>query len=333
VRRPIAASDPRIGRFRADLEALTGAPPSESAPLAIAVSGGPDSTALLLLAAAAYPGQLRAATVDHRLRPEGADEARQVAQLCAQLGVPHDILAIAWPDPPAANLQAQAREARYRLLTRWAGEHRCRWLAVAHHIDDQAETLLMRLGRGAGIGGAAGARLNRPLSGDPEQTPIRLVRPLLGWRRAELAALVAESGAEPVDDPANRDVRYDRSRARRLLADTPWLLPDRLAAAAAHFAEADEALGWAADRLWEERAEREEDGVLWLDPAGLPAELQRRLLTRVIGLIAGGGSPPGPKLARVLAGLREGRGATIAGVKCAAGARWRFSRAPARRSG
>jgi tRNA(Ile)-lysidine synthase len=333
VRRPIAASDPRVGRFRADLEALTGAAPTEAAPLAIAVSGGPDSTALLLLAAAAYPGRVRAATVDHRLRPEGATEARQVAQLCAELGVPHDILAIDWPERPAANLQAQAREARYRLLARWAGERRCRWLAVAHHADDQAETLLMRLGRGAGIGGAAGARLTRPLPGGAGEGPIRLARPLLGWRRAELAAVVEESGIEPVDDPANRDVRYDRSRARRLLAETPWLLPDRLAAAAAHFAEAEEALGWAADRLWEERATREQDGVLWLDSAGLPAELQRRLLTRAIDLFAAGETASGPKLGRVLAGLREGRVATIAGVKCVPGARWRFSRAPARRSG
>ena len=79
--------------------------------------------------------------------------------------------------------------------------------------------------------GDAGSAPEGRIAGDPEQTPIRLVRPLLGWRRAELAALVAESGTEPVDDPANRDVRYDRSRARRLLADTPWLLPDRLAAA------------------------------------------------------------------------------------------------------
>jgi tRNA(Ile)-lysidine synthase len=332
VRRPIAASDPRVGRFRADLEALTSRAPTSERRLGVAVSGGSDSTALLLLAAAAFPGAVVAATVDHRLRPEAEQEARQVAALAAELGVPHDILALDWDSAPRSNLQALAREARYRALGRWAGDRSCGWLAVAHHVDDQAETLLMRLGRGAGVGGAAGARLSRPLRTGRDESSIRLIRPLLGWRRIELAGLVADAGVTPVDDPANRDPRYDRSRARQLLAEAPWLQPDRLAAAAGHFAEADEAIDWAALKLWVERSEIDENGSLWLDSVGLPAELQRRLLARAIAAIVPGDAPPGPKLGRVLEALRAGRTATIAGVKCVSGPRWRFFPAPARRN-
>src|SRR5579862_6152007 len=166
VWRPIAANDPRVGRFRADLEALTGTPPTLAARLGVAVSGGPDSTALLLLAAAAYPGMVAAATVDHRLRPESAAEAKQVAAISAWLGVPHETLVLEWDVPPRANLQSRARERRYEALSRWSARHGCAWLAVAHHVDDQAETLLMRLARGSGVRGAAGVRPVRAIAAD-----------------------------------------------------------------------------------------------------------------------------------------------------------------------
>jgi len=330
VRRPIAANDPRVGRFRADLEALTGTPPTPPVRLGVAVSGGPDSTALLLLAAAAYPGLVAAATVDHRLRPESAGEAAQVAAICAQLGVPHETLILAWDVPPRANLQSSARRERYRALSRWAADRRCGWLAVAHHVEDQAETLLMRLARGSGVRGAAAVRPARAIA-DADGRAVQLIRPLLGWRRAELAALVEQAGIVAVDDPANRDDRHDRSRVRRTLAGTPWLAPERLAAAAAHFAEAEEALDWIGAKLWEERAEIGDGAVLWLDVADLPRELQRRLLAQAIGHFATGGELPGPKLMRVFDSLLAGRVATIAGVRCSPGPRWRLTVAPARR--
>jgi tRNA(Ile)-lysidine synthase len=334
VWRPIAANDPRVGRFRADLEALTGTPPTSTARLGVAVSGVPDSTALLLLAAAAYPGQVAAATVDHRLRPESASEARMVAAICARLGVPHDTLVVDWDVPPRANLQSAARTQRYRALSRWAAGRDCGWLAVAHHLDDQAETLLMRLARGSGVRGAAGVRPTRLLAADgAEGRPVRLIRPLLGWRRTDLVALVDDAGIAAIDDPANRDRRHDRTGVRRTLATTPWLVPQRLAAAAAHFADAEEALDWVARRLWAERAGIGDDGVVWLDAGDLPRELQRRLLGQAITLLAKADDVPGPKLARVLDSLGEGRVATIAGVRCSPGERWRFAPAPARRSG
>jgi tRNA(Ile)-lysidine synthase len=300
--------------------------------LGIAVSGGPDSTALLLLAAAAYPGMVVAATVDHRLRPGSAAEAEQVAAICADLGVPHDVLALEW-EAPRANLQSSARKARYEALSRWSAGRGCGWLAVAHHVDDQAETLLMRLARGSGVRGAGGVRPVRALAaGASEGLTVQLIRPLLGWRRADLGALVEEAGIAAVDDPANRDARHDRSRVRRTLAGTPWLAPERLAAAAAHFTEAEEALDWAARSLWAARAEVGDDGVVCLAVADLPRELQRRLLAQAIGDVAKSDEIPGPKLTRVLDSLLAGRVATLAGVKCAPGPPWRFVRAPARRS-
>lgn len=286
---------------------------------------------MLLLAAAAYPGGVAAATVDHRLRAESAGEAAQVASLCAALGVPHETLSLDWPAPPRANLQAVARERRYRALSGWGARAECAWLAVAHHLDDQAETLLMRLARGSGVGGAAGARPMRPL-GDGEAGAVQLVRPLLGWRRDELAAMVGEAGVSAVDDPANRDPRHDRSRVRQALADLPWLAPERLAAAAAHFADAEEALAWIADGLWSERAESRADGTVRLDVDRLPGELQRRLTARAIATVGDAVEPPGPKLARLLETLRAGGIATLSGVRCVPGPVWRFSPAPARRS-
>src|SRR4051812_8322715 len=109
---------PLVARFRADLETLA----APRARLGIAVSGGPDSLALLLLAAASRPGLVEAATVDHRLRPESAAEAEMVAGLCEKVGVPHAILTVEWHERPATAIEERAREARYALLGQWVGE-------------------------------------------------------------------------------------------------------------------------------------------------------------------------------------------------------------------
>ncbi|MEO7240062.1 MAG: tRNA lysidine(34) synthetase TilS [Sphingomicrobium sp.] len=312
-----------LARFAADLDALV--PPADR--IGVAVSGGPDSLALLLLAAAARPGQIEAATVDHRLRADSGAEADMVAGVCGGLGVPHAILPIEWSEPPAGNLQARARDARYPALGQWALERGLAALATAHHLDDQAETLLMRLARGAGIGGLAGIRRRRPLAiGD---RAVALVRPLLGWRRDELAAIVQAAGANAVDDPANRDPRHDRTRAREFLSGTDWPDRARLAASAAHLADAEAALQFAAAKLYHERHRRDGE-VTIVDPTGLPREFQRRLL--LIALQRRGAPPPrGPDLARLLAQLAAGQTATLAGFKLVGGATWRLSPAPPRR--
>lgn len=312
-----------VERFRDDLLALSPLP-TRVAPLGVAVSGGGDSLGLLLLAHAAFPGAISAATVDHRLRAGAEGEGRFVAAVCAGLGVPHSALALATA-PRGASIQARAREARYAALGDWAQGQGIASVATAHHRDDQAETLLMRIARGAGLGGLAAIRAATAM-----QAGTTFVRPLLGWSRDELRAVVAIHALTPVDDPANDSPRHDRTHARRLLAATPWLGADRLAASAAHLAEAEEALAWAASELWARRGKSDADGSVTIAAADLPHELQRRLL--IAGLDAlGAEARTGPKLARLLATLRAGGAGTLAGIRCAGGDVWRLSVAPPRR--
>jgi len=316
----------RVERFRADALALTGAEPGAQR-LALAVSGGPDSLALLLLAHAAFPGAVTAATVDHGLRPEAAEEAALVRRLCNQLDVHHDTLA--GTVPAEGNLQQGARALRYALLADWA-RGRAAWIATAHQQDDVAETFLMRARRGAGVGGLAAMAASRPLG------EALLVRPLLGWSRAELVEIVEGAGIAPVRDPSNQDPRFDRARIRALLADAEDLPVDRLALAARNLRDAEDALAWAEEKAWAERAARRGD-VLAVDPAGLPRELRRRLLERAVAATrAAHGLGPDWRetgLDPLLARLDAGGSGTIAEViaRTKAGI-WRFELAPPRRS-
>lgn len=314
-------------RFLADLTRVAGTP---SRPVLLAVSGGPDSMAMLALAAAALPGCIAAATVDHGLRPEAADEARMVAAECARLGIPHATLTGTMPS--GASLQAQARTLRYRLLAGHARAVGADAIATAHHADDQAETFLMRAARGVGLSGLAGIRARTVIEGIP------VVRPLLDWRRAELRAIARRAGLPFVDDPANSDDRHDRSRFRALLDANEWLDPPRLARAAAALAEADADLRAVADWLWDARA-RAGEGEVMLDAVGLTRGLQRLLARRAITAVraeAGIAEPDWSDAANIeplLDALAAGRRATQAGVL--AGPRrghWRFRAAPARRT-
>jgi tRNA(Ile)-lysidine synthase len=198
----------------ADIEALF-APLAKAKALLIAISGGPDSTALLLMADewARRRGRTRieAATVDHGLRPEGAEEAKAVAALCARLGIAHRILQ--WKGPkPASRLQERAREARYRLLVDHAKAIGADALLTAHHADDQAETVLFRLLRGSGLAGLRGMEFMTARDG------ITIARPLIGFRKRELVAFAKARGASFADDPSNADPRFARTRLRALIA-------------------------------------------------------------------------------------------------------------------
>lgn len=321
---PLFPSAPLVERFRRDLVAVAGDEPER---LAVAVSGGPDSLALLLLAAAALAGRIEAATVDHGLRPESAREARAVAALCEQLEVPHSALRVS-VDPTGAGLQQAAREARYAALAGWMRERALFELATAHHLDDQAETLLMRLLRGSGVRGLSAMRPCAPVPGAPE---LRLLRPLLAWRREELAGIAAEAGIEAAADPSNLDPRFDRARLRANLAEAPWLEAPPLARSAAALAEADAALDWAAGRLWEERVESD-GAAAGFRAEALPPELVRRILTRLFDRFALGPTPRGDEIGRLVARLERGETATLAGVKCTGGDVWKFEPAPPRRA-
>lgn len=310
-----------IERFRAGLTALAAFDP-QSSRLGVAVSGGPDSLALLLLSGAAFPGAVFAATVDHGLRPEAAAEARFVARLCAVRDIPHCTLRPV--TPIAGSVQSAARAARYDLLADWCADEAISHLATAHHVDDQAETLMMRLLRGSGVAGMSGIRAAAPFRGR------WLVRPLLGWRRDELAGIVHAAGVAPIDDPSNHDARFDRVRMRRRLADIDWIDAAMLAQSAAAMAEADAALEWAVDEQWHVRVIGTGERYSFA-PAGLPPELVRRLVLRIVRRLVPDAAPRNDRLQALLAGLREGRVATLAGVKCTGGDAWTFTLAPPRR--
>lgn len=313
-----------VARFRADVEVL--APGLEQ--LGLAVSGGPDSLALLLLAQAAFPRRCEAATVDHRLRPESTVEALYVEGICGRAGCSHSILDVKVRDGPAG-LQGEARAARYQALRSWAAGRQITHLATAHHADDQAETILMRLQRGSGLAGLSGIRPIRP-DGD-----LLLIRPLLGWTKAELVHIVACAGVEAVDDPSNHDGRFHRTAMRRFLRDNPRFEPQRLARTAAAAREANEALDWAAEQLAEDRI-TSQGGEWRVDPAALPRELKRRLLARAISALrdahaiapAWTGSED---VEGLLAALEGGGTGTLAGVMARGGPVWHLRPAPPRR--
>lgn len=317
-------ADPLVARFRADLEALTGTPGT----FAVAVSGGPDSLALLLLARAAFPGAVHAATVDHGLRPESATEAATVADICRDLGVPHAILKVE-VSAGGEGVQAAARLARYAALAEWMAADSLSLLLTAHHADDQAETLVMRLLRGSGVAGLAGVRALAPMPAS--DGALDVCRPLLGWRRAELAQIVGDAGLTPADDPSNRDEAYDRPRIRRLLAETLWLEPAALARSAAALADAEEALDATARALFDVGVE-EQDGALLFSTEGVPIELRRRVTLMCLRRIAPGAAPRGEQITALVEVLQDGRTQTLAGVKCTGGDEtWRFDVAPPRR--
>jgi tRNA(Ile)-lysidine synthase len=306
-----------VDRFRKDLDSLS----VGTGRIGLAVSGGPDSMALLLLAHASLPGRIEAATVDHGLRAESRAEADFVANLCGQLQVPHAILPVV-VDTDRSSLQQSAREARYRALDQWMGARQIAVLLTGHHADDQAETLMMRMLRGAGVAGLSAIRAATPLPVPGSRSTI--VRPLLTWRRTELRAIVASADIEPVADPSNDDARYDRVRIRQILAEANWIDPLPLARSAAALSEADEALKWITERLWKERVR--DQGSTWsLDHQGLPAELKRRLLQGLLETCRPDcPRPRGEEVSRLLIALENGQTATLAGVKCTGGKRWHF---------
>jgi tRNA(Ile)-lysidine synthase len=313
-----------VDRFRRDLASLI--VPRET--VGVAVSGGPDSIALLLLAAAARRGQVEAATVDHALREGSAAEAEQVARLCEALGVPHRILTARWDEKPQSAIQERARGARYALLGQWVEERGLAALATAHHVEDQAETLLMRLARGAGVRGLAAMRASAVV---PE-TGLPLLRPLLGWRRAELEAICVEAGVEPAADPSNADERFERVRIRRALGEADWLDPQAIVRSAAHLGEADAALDWAAAQVWTADVSEGPDQIVFRTD-GLPPEIQRRLVERALALLKAEGTNVhlrGRELDPLLETLRSGGRATLRGVLCTGGEEWRFVPAPNR---
>jgi tRNA(Ile)-lysidine synthase len=314
-----------------------------SAPaVVLAVSGGPDSTALLFLAAhwrkARKRGpKLLAVTIDHGLRKEAAAEARQVAHLAKELGVPHRILR--WTGvKPKSGLQEKARAMRYRLLAEAAAKVGASHIATAHTLDDQAETVLMRLLRGSGPAGlAAMARQTR-------RGELTLTRPFLDIPKARLIATLRQAKISFADDPSNRDPRFTRVRMRGLMTALAeeGLGANRLALLARRLRRAEAALEAAVDRATAlARGDWAAGGKIEMERrhfTALPAEVALRLLGRAVAAAGNEGPVELAKLEALQAALMAKKAAGGRFRRTLAGAmvtltpeRLTVERAPARR--
>jgi tRNA(Ile)-lysidine synthase len=301
-------------------------------PVGLAVSGGCDSTALMVLFAdwlrqeGCATGGHTVLTVDHCLRPESAAEARDVADRAGALGFRHATLV--WEgEKPATGLQAAARAARYGLMADYLRAHGVGTLFTAHTRDDQAETLLMRLARGSGVDGLAGIAPWTYAEGDLHQgSPLRIVRPLLGVAKSRLEATLVVRGIGWSEDPSNQSAVFERPRLRaaRVQLEALGLTGEMLALSARRLQRARMALDAVTDTLCAGPA-----GIVRTDPCGFfrmdrerlraaPEEIVLRLIGRCI-VAAGGSDEPVP-----LAKLEPIAGAVWAGDEPAG---WTLARA------
>ncbi len=230
--------------FVADLERL-----APSLPLALAVSGGSDSLALLQLtadwAAATQvdTSQIHVLTVDHGLRAEALAEAKLAGEHARAAGFTHTILP--WmASAPGARLQERARDARYALMGNWCRLNKVANLLAGHTEDDQLETVGMRLLKGSGTRGLAGMPVERNLGGG-----VRLLRPLLSFKRHDLQSYLMLHGLEWVSDPSNRDSKFERVRMRDALRTSDAAIAPTLESIAADSFHAREALDHGVDDL------------------------------------------------------------------------------------
>lgn len=298
--------------------------------VAVAVSGGSDSMgALYVMARAAqqHGFALHAVTVDHALRAESAQEAAGVAQTCAGLGVPHQVLV--WDHGTiAGNLMDAARRARYGLMADWAVGQGISHIVLGHTADDQAETFLMGLARKAGIDGLVGMQTHW------DQGGVRFVRPFLATTREALRDVLNGLGVRWIDDPSNENDKYTRVKARRALTALKPLgiTVGTLADVMANLGRAQAALGTAtrnaAARLCTTQA-----GEVILDRREwnqTGQEEQRRLLIAALRWISGAGyTPRGSGVLRVMVAIEHGRDTTFAGCRIRmSGAAFRVVREP-----
>lgn len=288
----------------------------KSAPaIVLAVSGGPDSLALMWLAvrwrqALKAGPNLVAVTVDHGLRTEAAKEARDVKQLAKSLGIEHRTLR--WTGPkPKTGLPAAAREARYRLLMRAARNYGASHVFTAHTQDDQAETFIMRMSRGSGIAGLAA------MARETGRDGVILARPLLDVPKAQLVASLAKAGIEFADDPTNHDPRFTRPRLRALM---PALAAEgvdarslsRLTARLARANAALEAMTDGAERYLQ-GMNGSQAGVDFVTFAAMSDEIRVRLLLRAINRIGHEGPAELGKVEALLQAMDDAaRGKTAA---------------------
>jgi tRNA(Ile)-lysidine synthase len=305
-------------------EALEGLQPQW--PMAVAVSGGGDSMALLRLTHqwAEERGQknvLTAITVDHGLRADSAAEVAQVKTWCEDLSISH--VTLKWEGgKPAGNLQAEARQARYDLMVQWCERSHTKSLLVAHHLEDQAETLLLRLVRGSGVDGLSGMAAKRTLGDGPG---VQLLRPLLSFSKDRLRDTLEECGQDFIEDPSNEDAKYARVQVRQLRdqLSSLGLEPQRLADTAVRLQDAREALEFYANAVFDASVSSHPTGFVRLDPEELkqaPREIGLRVLARCLSKVSGNPyRPRSEKLDRMYGRIVDGgfQGATLHGCQAA----------------
>ncbi|MGO9170647.1 MAG: tRNA lysidine(34) synthetase TilS [Rhodomicrobium sp.] len=279
---------------------------------ALAVSGGPDSMALMHLAVrwSALAGRSRAGlavlTVDHGLRPESRDEAAFVGAEAGRLGLARRTLD--WSgEKPKTGIQAAARRARYALMTAYCRAHGFACLATAHTEDDQAETFLMRLRRGSGLDGLAA------MAAVSEHGGVPIVRPLLGFSKARLLAYLRSAGVPSVNDPSNSNAAFERVRLRHAMKSlaAAGITRSALTLSAARLGRSREALSQAAAEFLERnfRVSNLGHGEIGLETfLKLPSEIALRVLSQVLALIGGKEEAPRMiKAERLLEELRSGK--------------------------
>ena len=281
--------------------------------LGVAVSGGSDSLALLHLLHEWGRSELFVVTVNHGLRKDAASEALHVARLCDRIEVPHQILQWAGWDGKG-NLQDQARRNRYSIISEWAVEHDLDAVALGHTLDDQAETLLMRLARGAGVDGLSGMASRFTRGG------AQFVRPLLSHSREDLRAFLRKRNLRWVDDPSNDDTDFERVRMREALALLAPLgvTTEALSAVAANLAEARDALSTIAANFVTRSAKVIAGDLIFDRPAlsAQPAELRRRLVAQGVRWISSSEYPPRRQAVdAALRVMREGGNTTLHGCR------------------
>jgi tRNA(Ile)-lysidine synthase len=283
--------------------------------LIVAVSGGPDSTALMGLLARwrsglERPPRLVAVTIDHALRAQSKGEAKVVEQLAGELGIEH--WTMRWSErKPKTGLMQAARLARYRLLSEAARKAGATHVITAHTRDDQAETVLIRMARGSGISGLAGMA---PFTKVPvkEGRGLALVRPLLDIPKSRLIATLKEANVPYADDPTNRDPQFTRSRFRELmpLLAAEGLTASRLVALASRVQRIEDALTEVLDIAQANIAPEPWPigGPVTMDARAvfdLPHEIALRLLGRAIAWAGSEGPVELGKLEALYASMAE----------------------------
>ncbi len=268
--------------------------PGEPPVIAVAVSGGADSLALAYLLyewSKKQGAKIVALTVNHNFRPEAEEEAATVHEWLAAEGIEHHILTHQGKKPDA-NLMEAARELRYHLLISWCNRHDIRHLAVAHHLDDQAETFLLRLERGSGVDGLAAMS---PVSA---RDGIKILRPLLSVPRREIEDYLQERGKIWISDPTNADTKYKRNRLRKMLEELPGkkkeTLTKRLSDTARTMRRAREALEDYTAQAMAECVEFYPDDHASLDKESwrfYPEEIRLRVLASLLRSIGGAEKP------------------------------------------